>query len=82
MIYNDNQGLSIAVWCQQCERAYLAERVSFSGEDGNAEYCPNEDCEGGGEDLYWWDEGVVPRTINRDYPEIPIDGDYYPLNGV
>lgn len=59
----------------------MAECISFSSDEGNAEDCPSEECDGGGEDLFWWDEDELPRSANHDYPAVPDNGGHYPSNG-
>ncbi len=66
-------------WCLHCERVFKTEKWIV-----NDEWCPNPaGCDGGGfgVDGFSWDREEWPRNTNPDYPDIPVEGERYPLYG-
>lgn len=68
------------VWCLHCGRAYIYGSCRLVKIDySTMRLCPYEGCDGG-LFLDQWDWETV-RGYNFDYPEVPLEGEYYPLYG-
>ncbi len=61
-------------WCLHCERVSKTKDWAENRWD-----CPYEDCDGGILDAHDWQVDDWPREVNKNYPEIPVVGEYYPL---
>jgi len=59
-------------WCLHCERAFHLESLNWKSK------CAYKDCGAWRWDLWEWKE---IRKLIPDYPEVPIEGEKYPLYG-
>lgn len=73
----DELNLAEYIWCLHCECAYA--RSAFEEADWVA--CPTDTCDGSMLDWNSWARGRWPRILHPEYPDVPIEGKYYPLYG-
>jgi hypothetical protein len=59
----------IWLYCIYCERAFRSD---------SKDNCQYECCDGNLGDIWEWD---IVLKLNRNYPEVPVPGEEYPLFG-